>query len=94
MVMENTNELKYRRAQERVECIKGFYTHALVYTIVISLMAYLNYTTTSFVWVIFPALGWGIGLLSHGMKAFGYMPFLGTDWEQRKIKELMERDEF
>jgi len=26
--MENLNDFKYKRAKERVACIKGFYTHA------------------------------------------------------------------
>lgn len=92
--MENVNEYKYKKAKERVECIKGFYTHAMVYAIVIPVLAYLNYVTTSFPWIVFPALGWGIGLLGHGMQAFGYMPFLGKDWEERKIREIMNSDEF
>lgn len=92
--MENLSEYKYNKAKERVECIKSFYTHAMVYAIVISVLAYLNYITTSFFWVVFPALGWGIGLLSHGMRAFEYMPFLGKDWEERKIREIMNSEEF
>jgi len=26
------------------------------------------------------------------MKAFNYMPFLGKDWEERKIKEFMDKE--
>ncbi|NKI32733.1 2TM domain-containing protein [Croceivirga thetidis] len=92
--MENVTDYKYKKAKERVECIKGFYTHAMVYAIVISVLAYLNYVTTGFLWIVFPALGWGIGLLGHGMQAFGYMPFLGKDWEERKIREIMNNDEY
>jgi hypothetical protein len=49
--------------------------------------------TTDFLWVLFPALAWGFSLLMHGMKAFGYNPILGRNWEERKIRELMARDE-
>ncbi|MEM8999211.1 MAG: 2TM domain-containing protein [Bacteroidota bacterium] len=90
----NTNEYKYKKAKERVECIKGFYTNVTVYVIVITLMALLNYFTTSFPWVVFPAVGWGLGVIAHGFSAFGYNPFLGSDWEERKIRELMNRDTF
>lgn len=90
--METINEYKYKKAKEKVECIKGFYSHLLAYMIVIPVLAYLNYVTTSFPWVIFPALGWGLGLTAHGLQAFGYLPFLGKDWEERKIREFMERD--
>ncbi len=92
--MENLNEFKYKRAKERVACIKSFYTHLMVYLIVMCALVYLNYRTTSFVWVLFPAVGWGIGLLSHGLRAFGYNLFLGKDWEERKIKELMDSERF
>lgn len=88
------NKDKYRRAKERVEAIKGFYTNVLAYCFVIPVLAYINYRTTSFPWVIFPILGWGFGLLMHGMEAYGYNPILGKGWEARKIKEFMENDRF
>jgi hypothetical protein len=37
-------------------------------------------------------LGWGIGVIFHGMKVFNYMPFFGKDWEEQKIKEFMEKE--
>lgn len=36
--------------------------------------------------------GWGIGLVFHAMTAFGVIPFFGSDWEERKLKEFMEKD--
>jgi hypothetical protein len=90
--MENSNEYKYKKAKERVEEIKGFYSNLITYLIVIPLLAYFNYLTTDFPWVIFPAVGWGLGLLFHGVCAFGYNPLLGKNWEERKIKELMNSD--
>lgn len=92
--MEITNEYRYKKAKERVNCIKGFYANLMVYIIVITLLALLNYYTTSFPWVIFPAVGWGLGVLAHGFNAFGYLPFLGQDWEERKIKQYKEQDTF
>ena len=92
--MENVNEYRYRKAKERVEHIKGFYGNLTAYVIVITLLCLLNYYTTSFPWVIFPAVGWGLGVTAHGFSAFGYLPFLGKDWEERKIKELMNSDSF
>lgn len=34
---------------------------------------------------------WGIGLLIHAFSVFGTKMFL-KDWEEKKIKELMEKD--
>lgn len=92
--METSNEYKYRKAKERVEEIKGFYSNLLAYCIIIPFLAWINYNTTSFPWVIFPAIGWGIGLLGHWSNAYGYNPLFGKDWEKRKLEEFMKRDQF
>jgi hypothetical protein len=85
---------RYEKARERVEAIKGFYGNLTAYCIVIPLLAFINYRTTSFAWVIFPALGWGFGLLGHGLKAYGYNPLFGKNWEERKIRQYMEDENF
>ncbi|MEM8510304.1 MAG: 2TM domain-containing protein [Bacteroidota bacterium] len=92
--MDISEDYRYRKAKEKVENIKGFYGNATAYIAVISVLALLNYYSTSFPWVIFPAIGWGLGVIAHGFSAFGYLPFLGRDWEDRKIKELMNSDSF
>ena len=88
------DEKLYKKAKERVENIKGFYGNLLAYCIVIPFLAYLNYRTTDFPWVIFPILGWGFGLTAHGMEAFGYNPLWGKKWEERKIRKYMDDDQF
>ncbi len=85
---------RYQKAKERVEAIKSFYGNLTAYCIVIPALAYLNYMSTNWPWVIFPAVGWGFGLLVHGMEAFGYNPLWGKRWEEKKLRELMERDDF
>ena len=37
-------------------------------------------------------IGWGIGVIFHGLEAYNYNPFLGYDWEERKIKEIMDKE--
>lgn len=92
--MEHSNEYKLRKAKERIGELKDFYGHALTYAIVISVLAFFNYRTTDFPWVLFPALGWGIGLFGHWAGTFGYRIVFGKNWEERKIKELMNSEEF
>jgi hypothetical protein len=84
---------RYIKAKEKVQAIKGFYSNLLSYLFVLPILAYINYRTTNFPWVIFPALGWGFGVLAHGMEAYGYSPFTGKNWEERKIREFMEKEE-
>jgi len=86
---------KYIRAVERVEEIKGFYSSLIAYCIVIPFLIfiYFKYTPSTIQWFWFPMLGWGLGLLFQGFKAFNYNPILGSDWEDRKIQEYMNEDE-
>ena len=51
---------------------RGFFSHALSYALVIGGLAALNLATSPhYPWFIWPLLGWGIGLVSHGMAFFG-----------------------
>lgn len=84
----------YEKAKERVEHIKGFYGNLMSYCIVIPCLAILNYNTTSFPWVLFPAGGWGFGLLAHGIQAFGISPLWGKRWEEKKMRQYMEDENF
>jgi hypothetical protein len=84
---------RYEKAKERVEAIKGFYGNLLAYCIVIPFLAWINLKSTDFPWVLFPALGWGIGVVTHGLEAYGYNPLWGKSWEERKIREFMEDEE-
>jgi hypothetical protein len=44
-------------------------------------------------WFFWPLFGWGIGVAIHGMKTFNYLTFFGKDWEDKKIKEFIEKEE-
>lgn len=89
----NTQESMYLKAQKRVEDIKGFYGNLTSYIVVITGLAILNLISSpSHLWFLYPAIGWGIGVVVHGMSVFNYMPFLGRDWEEKKIRELMEKE--
>jgi len=91
---EYIRDKRYQKARERVEALKGFYGNLAAYCVVIPFLVWLNFRTTSFPWAIFPTLGWGFGLLMHGLEAYGYNPLWGKRWEERKIRELMEKDDF
>ncbi len=91
---EFIEEKRYLKAKEKVNAIKGFYCNMISYSIVIPFLWWLNFRTTSFLWAIFPTVGWGFGVIAHGMEAYGYNPLWGKRWEEKKIKELMEKDDF
>jgi len=91
-------EIAIRR---RVHQLAEFYRHVFVYGIVIGLLwcanAYLIYSGTVptkwwFWWAIWPTLGWGIGLITHGITVLPVWGLFSQDWEERKVRELLERE--
>ena len=86
------NDLKYDRAKEYVEKLKGFYAHFVIYLLMMPVFIYLNYISTGFPWALFPIIGWGFGIAGHAMETFNYNPLLGKNWEERKMKQFMEED--
>jgi hypothetical protein len=94
--MENTyqQEERYFKAKKRVDDLKGFYGNLSSYVLVNLVLLALNlWTSPDHLWFYWPLLGWGIGVVIHGMKVFNYMPFFNQDWEQQKIKEFMEKEQ-
>jgi len=96
---ENVNpETRYELAHKRVKKIKAFYVHALVFVLVNAFIIVSKYdkavlgSGVSFVETFSTALFWGIGLLGHGLTVFGRDIFFSADWEERKIKEFMDKD--
>ena len=87
------NDPKYYRARKRVREIKGFYGNLASYIIINMFFLILNLMTTpDHLWFYWPMLGWGLGVMFHGLRVFNVMPFFGKDWERRKIREFMEED--
>ncbi|MBD0776691.1 2TM domain-containing protein [Maribacter sp. ANRC-HE7] len=88
------DDKRYEKAKEHVEQLKGFYGNLIAYCIVIPCLAILNHNTTSFPWIIFPTIGWGFGVVVHGMEVFGYNPLWGKSWQERKIRKYMDDENF
>lgn len=101
--MENTTstytqEDSYLKAKKHVKAISGFYWHLFFYLLInICLLIVVqnifknkevlnlkNYTTTFF---------WGIGLFFHWFGVFGKNLLFTERWEERKIKEIMEKEQ-
>ncbi|MFH1501654.1 MAG: 2TM domain-containing protein [Candidatus Eisenbacteria bacterium] len=83
----------YERAKKRVEELKGFYHHLLVYVLVNLFLFVLNVLTSRGDWWFYwPLLGWGVGLGAHAASVFAGRGFWGKEWEERKIKQIMEKE--
>ena len=81
-----------QKAIEYVRDIKGFYSHVVKYVVVISILFIINFTTDrSYIWAWWPMLGWGIGVLSHGLNVFEVFHFFSPAWEKRQIEKRLGR---
>lgn len=79
-------------ALAHVRKVKDFYIHLTQYLVVIPILAVINLTTGSgYLWFIWPALGWGLGVLAHGLSVFGAVPFLNGAWEKREVEKYLGR---
>ncbi len=79
-----------RDARRQVRRLRGFYHHAALFVLVNALLAGIDVLSSpDRLWFHWPLLGWGIWLAIHAYGTFGRHRWLGRDWEERKVRELM-----
>ena len=96
--MAENQEQKQERAgdQERIEEARkiargkvGFIRHFLIYIVVIAFLAIINNVTYSgYQWWLWPALGWGIGVV---LNFFSVYLFQGKALEERIMKSELDK---
>ncbi len=105
--MENAENIKLKNALEKVEALKGFYNHLMVYCIVNVVLFIVRGDVLQFFqteardknfidWIdwnilIVPTF-WGIGLLFHASKVFQYKLKFIKNWEDRQILKYMDHE--
>lgn len=95
---QTNQDLEYELAAKRVKRLKGFYTHLLVYILVNIFIIVVNFQDLKPGESYFQhknfmtALFWGIGLSAHAFSVFVPHFLFGNNWEERKIREFMEKD--
>lgn len=62
---QNAQDIE-RLARKRASAKMGWYIHASIYVLVNLMLALLSAMSARH-WAIFPALGWGVGLVIHGI---------------------------
>ncbi len=87
-----SKDASYKRAKKRAEDLAGYWKHLSSYLIVIFALILVNLITWGgYFWAIWPAMGWGIGLLFHSFNTFG--PQMDKDWQERKAQEFVAREQ-
>jgi len=95
---DRKSDIAYNIALEKVQRIKAFYNHLLAYVLFNTIIILTNHHAkigSAEFWsfqTFSVAFFWGIGLVAHALVVFGRNIIFGQNWEEQKIKELMERE--
>ena len=94
----NKNSEQYQYAKNRVKKIKGFYIHFAIYSVINTIIIFGTFYDRSFTNNTFwsletfsTAIFWGIGLIAHAASVFGKDLIFNKNWENRKMKEFMNK---
>lgn len=75
-----------QEARAHVKDLRDFYSHLARWFGVSLFLCVINLITDpAHLWFLYPTLGWGIGILAHGVKTYSG----NKKWEERKVEELM-----
>ncbi len=88
------NDERYEKAKRRVKELKDFYRNLMTYVAVNILLIVINLITSpDKLWFFWVTIFWGIGIVLHASRVFILKgKFLGQEWEKKKIKEIMEKE--
>ena len=87
----------YKKAKKRVEEIKGFYWHLMIFVITGLFFLIMNLVTNApgetDYWFYYPIIPWLVGLLIHYIATFGIPGnrVLSADWEERQLAKEMAK---
>jgi transcriptional regulator with XRE-family HTH domain len=78
--------------QEAIEYVKGvkeFYTHVcmyLVFAVVFSFAFGIHHPM-----ILWGVIGWGVGVIIHGLNVYEVIDLFGPNWERRQIEKRLGR---
>jgi hypothetical protein len=77
-------------ARKQAKEQRDFYAHLAIYAGFSLFFLIIDLLSGSSWWFFWPMLGWGIGVVVHGISVFGENRF-GPSWEDRKTQQILER---
>lgn len=92
MTDEQNMALRRAQARKRLEAIKGFAVHATIFALVNAILIAINVVSGPPWWAQWPLIGWGLGVIGHAIAVYGRTPQQVTEWEERKIQQMVKRD--
>jgi 2TM domain len=77
-------------ARRRVKSLRLFYMHLTFYVVVNFVLLLIDVSTAGEPWFYKVMLGWGLFVGLHAAYTYELLPWASRDWEQEKIRELMD----
>ncbi len=77
-------------AWRRVRSLRAFYSHLTAYVVINFVLFLIDQTTPGPAWFYIPLTGWGLLVVLHALHAYEMLPWTTQDWEQRKVRNLIE----
>ncbi|AFL81646.1 hypothetical protein Aeqsu_2186 [Aequorivita sublithincola DSM 14238] len=105
--MKYSENIKLRNARKRLEMLKSFYKHLLVYIVVNIILFAIRGNILGFFqntspdknfieWIdwniLIVPIFWGIGLLFHAAKVFQYRFKFIKNWEERQLERYVKEE--
>jgi transcriptional regulator with XRE-family HTH domain len=91
-IVSTPEQTEIALAFSHVREMRRFYSGMIAYVVVIGMLAAFNlYTQPRFWWWLFPAFGWGIGMLMRALRVFDLLPWFGPDWERAQVERRLGR---
>lgn len=85
-------EQQEREAFRYVRKLSSFYVHLFQYVVVVGGLLAINLIfSPRYLWVLWVAFGWGIGLGAHALGVFRPAWPFGPDWERRQVERRLGR---
>ncbi|CAM4292856.1 2TM domain-containing protein [Comamonas aquatilis] len=85
---QDSQAAQYQQARRSAGKKLGWYLHAMVYVLVNLGLITLAWSQGRH-WALYPALGWGLGLLAHGLAVWLTSP--NSPWWKRMVERELEQ---
>ncbi len=90
-VREAAREVELEQwAWRKVKSLRLLYTHLTFYVFGNVLLLLIDISTPGEVWFYKVLIGWGLLAGLHAAYTYELLPWSSRDWEQRKVRELMD----
>jgi hypothetical protein len=87
IIMSDEDALR-RQAERQADVKLGFRSHLFAYVLVNAGLVAINLVTSpGYFWAIWPIIGWGLGLVAHGVAVYHF----SGDTRERAIEAELQR---